>query len=129
MIIYSVNVDYSSKMVNEEIREVINQLRVQVNRMQDENNKLGSQVDQLQEESNSLNEMQKQLSEICDSQGQTVNQFSSLVKENSDLIQNIKVSFDIYIKRSTSYGQPFHFLSCKYYFIPCPSNSTMNKMI
>lgn len=73
-----------------EIREVINQLRVQVNLMQVENNKLESQVDTLQEETNSLNEMQKQLSEICDSQGQTVDQFSSLVKSNADLIQKIK---------------------------------------
>ena len=97
-----------------EIREVINQLRVEVNRMQDENNKLESHVDTLQEETNNLNEMQKQPSEICESQGQTANQFASLVKENSDLIQKIKVSLDNFMKRSASNRQPLHLLPCKY---------------
>jgi len=73
------------------LRQLINMLRMQVNRMMKENNILSNNITHLEQEQERLYKVEEQLQSIVTSQGGNVQQFQNLVKENSTIIQRQKV--------------------------------------
>mmetsp|Transcript_3497 Transcript_3497/g.4643 ORF Transcript_3497/g.4643 Transcript_3497/m.4643 type:complete len:279 (-) Transcript_3497:214-1050(-) len=71
--------------------QVLNDLRSDVNRLQDENEKLEASINVMDEEVTKLKEQESRLGEITSAQGTTVESFVGLVKENKELLRKEKL--------------------------------------